>query len=657
MSCPEDRGEDDAEHESVSSQRDSDHDPELEHNEEGASFGHFNAHDHRSSSDNISGSPGSQSYSSSSACARRGKIVELLQETSSDRNTGDQPSNWIIRPEFYAEDVAMSQEIDEEPRNDANTDCRDSIMPVQACDEREGEGAAGGGDNEDDDDDDDDDDDYEYDEAEIEAANRELNAIWTRFRGDYHGREQQAQRAQAHYEIERMRRRLQSNFSEGSEEDRADRDRQLYALDQIEAMLRNNIFDDLDDNDDEGEMDAESEAESIGIDINEYEALGQIARYNDSSSDEETRQDEGVNYDIMLPVNHSYLGDNLEESQGRQVLEENSEVDLLLFNIETVLFPGQVLPITTSGLNPRIGSTLNQCVTTGSKIIGIIYAPQVNSIGTVAEIRNFSIGNGELKLIIEGSQRFMLIGPPFDTAIRARVRILPEIVLGPSYPRISNSFSRLCLFKPQNLNNPSHQRTHCPYSVISRLPPWVHQRYDARFLTIRLLKQINDWCSISDLTGKHPNDFSYWLSSMLPINDLDRVEALGLGCAEARLLWLVELLEKCKHFVCVNCENKICCKEDVFAMSRSGPQCSFVNPGGYIHDTLTVRTTCGLFQDSDWVDEFTWFPGYKWRIAHCTNCSHHIGWCYKHIDSETRPKRFFGLSRNNVRLKRLTEDA
>lgn len=629
-------------------------DPENEREEE--SFGHFNASDHMSSSDDISGSLGSHSYSTAVAGAKQGKIVELIQENN-NRNTSEQPSNWIIRPEFYTEDVVMNQVIEDESSSNTDAGCRDGIVhSANTIGNRHRLR-----DDDDDDDDEGDEDDDDLDEADIELANRELNAIWINVRNEYYSDEQQLRRTLAHHALNLLR--LQVDDGDGSDEAIAARARQLNNLDQIESMLRHNMFEhveeddpEVDDHDDDDitddQLESDSEDES---DIDDYEDLGFMAPNVEISSDdsEGSNQEDLVNYDIMLPVNHSYLGDNLEESQGRQVLEENSEIDLLLFNLETVLFPGQSLPITTLNLNPRIGTTLKQCINRGSKIIGIIYEPQVNSIGTIAEIRNFFIGNDELKLILEGSQRFKLLGSPFETAIRGRVRILPEVVLGPSHPRISNSFSRLGLFKPQI----GQMSPNLPYSIISKLPPWIHQRYDARFLSIRLLAQIKNWCSISDLTCKHPNDFSYWMSSMLPINDLERVEALSLGCAEARLLWLVDLLEKCKHFVCTNCENKICRKEDVFAMSRSGPQCSFVNSGGYIHDTLTVKSTCGLFLEVGWVEEFSWFPGYKWRIAHCRNCSHHIGWCYKHIDIKTRPKRFFGLSRNNVRLKKLAGDS
>lgn len=580
---------------------DSDNEPE-----EG--FGHFDASDHISTegaTEEVSSSPGAYSYSSSTE-ARRCRIVELLQGNS-NHETRDQDSEWVIRPEFYAEDVAMDEE-------NMSADDETSL-----------------------------------------ASTDMINAI----DGDSYSRD-----------LLDVRMRADNSFNDGNEnyddddDDDTNEHEHIYDEeigqedpldgDRIQRMLDDAI----------GEDDDESDADyNEGSDIDDYEDLGHNHIGAQSSTDESDDSDsnEEVNYDIQLPVNHSYLGDNFEEPMGlRQVLVEGSQVQLPLFNLELLLFPGQTMPITSSNLSFHVKTYLKDCLKQGLRLIGIIYRPRDYSIGTTAEIRNFSIEDGELKLILEGGQRFKLIGEPFDSAVReAKVEILPEIVLGHPYPRISSSLAKLSIIRPilstsQGANSTLKMAPN-PCPVISRFPAWVHRHYDARFLKLRILNQIKEWCSINDLASKHPNDFSYWMSSMLPISNRERMEALSLGCAEARLLWLVELLENCKYLACSMCENVICNKKDVFAMSQSGPQCSFVNPGGYIHDTLTVKSTRGLFQEAGWEDLFSWFPGYKWRMAHCSICGRHIGWCYKHIDAKTRPKRFFGLSRANVHLKRPSE--
>lgn len=362
--------------------------------------------------------------------------------------------------------------------------------------------------------------------------------------------------------------------------------------------------------------------------------------YDESSTDNDTSSDSGstANYDTTLPINHSYLGDNLEESRGRQVLVEGSITTLPIINLmNVVLFPGHTLPITTSNLNYRIHSYLRRCLVSGAKTIGIISEPQRNTIGTTAEIRNYIQQDDELRVIMEGRQRFSLLSPPFEIAIDGEIKILPEVTLGHPYPRISS----LLRF---STNTVIPDRF-----IISKHPSWLLRRYDAKSLMVRISEQTKAWCT-SDFT-LNPNDFSYWIATNIPISNRERVEALSFGCAEARLLWLLGILEKSENFCCAACNNVICHKSDVFPMSSSGPQQSFVNSGGFVHDTLTVKTARGLIQEYGWSKEFSWFPGYSWRMAHCDHCNRHIGWCYKRLITDVKPKKFFGLSRANVTLQ------
>lgn len=358
---------------------------------------------------------------------------------------------------------------------------------------------------------------------------------------------------------------------------------------------------------------------------------------------DEEEDDDGVeNYDTLLPANHPYLGNDLQESRGRLVLAENSKTTLELINFRhIVLIPGQTLPITTTNLNPIIYYCLLDCVKTGKTTIGLMSEPALNPIGTTAEIRNYSyFENGEfleLRLILEGRQRFKLLSEPFEIAKKGEIEILPEVTLGLPYPRISSLLRYNTM-----IDTP-------PKFIISKHPYWLLKSYEARNVMRRILCEIKDWCG-ADLT-KDPNDFSYWVAANLPISNAERMQALTFTCAEARLLWLLEVLKKSAHFACSTCQGVLCQKSDVFSMSRSGPQSSFVNPSGFIHDTITVRKAAGLVKTSNWSSQFTWFPGYQWRMAHCARCHRHIGWCYKSTEAETKPRRFFGLSRVNVSLQ------
>jgi cereblon len=82
-------------------------------------------------------------------------------------------------------------------------------------------------------------------------------------------------------------------------------------------------------------------------------------------------------------------------------------------------------------------------------------------------------------------------------------------------------------------------------------------------------------------------------------------------------------------------------------MSKGNVNANYCNPAGYIHETLTVYKT--LENAVDMVErpstEFSWFPGYAWQIAICSNCHLHIGWKFIAVSNRNmRPRTFFGLS-------------
>jgi cereblon len=410
----------------------------------------------------------------------------------------------------------------------------------------------------------------------------------------------------------------------------AEDDRMSNELDDDEEMNEHehdeDDFDDVDDIDDDDMLDM---GFIIAPDIAE-----------DSDTNDELGEDlEVTDYDITLPATHQYLGQDLQESGGTQIFAEDSLVKLPLFNLRhIVLLPGQTLPITTAALSARIHRSLKGYISKGVSIIGLMSDPRTHSVGTTAEIRNFSQQDDHIRLILEGRQRFKQVSQPFESVAEGMVRILPEVSLGRPY-LLPPSYRKFLL---NNISRPEK-------IIVSKHPWWLLQEYESSNIIRKILYQIKDWCRV-DLTTKNPNEFSYWVAANLPISNHERMKVLKFDCTEQRLLWLLDRLVKSTSFACANCKSVICSKEDVFPMSCTGPQNSFVNSNGYVHDTLTVRTANGLIQEQDWSEEYSWFPGYLWRIACCHYCSGHIGWCYKSKTPNTKPRRFFGLSRANVRL-------
>ena len=50
-------------------------------------------------------------------------------------------------------------------------------------------------------------------------------------------------------------------------------------------------------------------------------------------------------------------------------------------------------------------------------------------------------------------------------------------------------------------------------------------------------------------------------------------------------------------------------QEDIFSMSSEGPQGAYVNPGGYVHETLTLYKTKNLKLVGESSTQYSWFPG------------------------------------------------
>jgi hypothetical protein len=81
------------------------------------------------------------------------------------------------------------------------------------------------------------------------------------------------------------------------------------------------------------------------------------------------------------------------------------------------------------------------------------------------------------------------------------------------------------------------------------------------------------------------------------------------------------------------------------SMSFEGPVGTYVNPGGHVHQLLTLKRAHGVRLRGHASSVATWFPGYEWRIAFCEGCGHHLGWRFAALSKEARPQHFWALRR------------
>lgn len=56
------------------------------------------------------------------------------------------------------------------------------------------------------------------------------------------------------------------------------------------------------------------------------------------------------------------------------------------------------------------------------------------------------------------------------------------------------------------------------------------------------------------------------------------------------------------------------------------------NPHGITYHLGCFREAPGCSATGEATTEYTWFPGYAWRIALCANCRAHLGWRFQSGD-------------------------
>lgn len=97
----------------------------------------------------------------------------------------------------------------------------------------------------------------------------------------------------------------------------------------------------------------------------------------------------------------------------------------------------------------------------------------------------------------------------------------------------------------------------------------------------------------------------------------------------------VDLTEDDRLF-CTDCGAPVTRRR--FAEQRRGDhEHTVFNPAGRVFTIRCFADAPGATPVGGSTDEFSWFPGYAWRIAVCHECAAHLGWTFEGMDA------FFGL--------------
>jgi hypothetical protein len=99
-----------------------------------------------------------------------------------------------------------------------------------------------------------------------------------------------------------------------------------------------------------------------------------------------------------------------------------------------------------------------------------------------------------------------------------------------------------------------------------------------------------------------------------------------------------------KYILCRQCTQLITTSNE--KISVHGSHChTFANPHGVVFDIGCFQSVTGCGHAGPPSDEFTWFKGFRWRIAVCGMCLTHLGWLFM---SDSGGNSFHGLIRNRI---------
>jgi len=436
---------------------------------------------------------------------------------------------------------------------------------------------------------------------------------------------------------------------------------------------------------------------------------------DDSSDDSDAERDEGEGerFDPSLPCQHSYLGQG-RQVKGHSLEDTDDQVVTLplLPQPGLALLPDQLLPLHL--FHPALVSMVRDlCDGPGaSRTFGVLGGNHegemgglAGSLGTTAQI--FEVHDPErdqedrnsndvgLKLKARGRQRFRLLSVRRTTGgiLMGEVAILQDTKLGdPLWGIRLKGLDRTCLSTQEKEGNTQVEKDspqekskkfgcfgflpsfgslpvsnlseessvpfspvragfrHSVYSkALSPLPPWVWDLYSPSCLSTRLRAELIKL----NIKPPHlePEKLAWWSATNLPLQDSFRHQLLALSTTVQRLRLLLSFLETCRVIVCRRCHKQLGDQAYIFSMSSEGPQGAFVNPGGVVHETLTLYRAKNLRLVGHPSAEYSWFPGYSWTITECGGCGSHIGWKFTSSTKKLNPIKFYGFSRRNIEAK------
>ncbi|XP_050430181.1 protein cereblon [Adelges cooleyi] len=360
-------------------------------------------------------------------------------------------------------------------------------------------------------------------------------------------------------------------------------------------------------------------------------------------------------YDQSLTPAHKYLGNQLRETSGRAVYEEGVVHVLPVIFLGINVVPGQILPMIAR--STAMSKILKYAIAR-NRAFGVSYKLNKNkrTYGTIVEVFEHTDGIENLPRFhakAMGHQRYEILSvKPFpesleETIVLAQIRVLKDSTL-------LDPYSTLCLH-PRRRTSKHDEVCRKKDMGQTQWPEWVYKQFDVNHLADRLTDKIR--MAYKDVKISDDPDLLSFQAVRLGVFNQEQVsDLLGINSTNMRLQYELNYWNKnqsMQKFMCARkeCSIPVCNMSSVFPMSPEGPQGTYCNSWGQIHDMITVTE---LDEDLDVTsvgrpsEECCWFPGYSWLIILCPNCQNHLGWRYLANNNKLMPRIFYGLCTRSI---------
>ena len=350
----------------------------------------------------------------------------------------------------------------------------------------------------------------------------------------------------------------------------------------------------------------------------------------------------GVVADLRAVCSEDPSGDELERTE-------------VVRYAELVVLPLEEFPL--YNLHPRLLSVFQRIVDQRRGLFALV--PAGSTLGTLCRVRAVSLTDDVLRARAVGVQPLRLLSSSrgIDGSEIGRAHLLSDVHLGSPLRNLEpSSWHRFRLSPPAPaVPAGGNRRTGTRAAAWAPFPRHSALRWQPDRMKARLLQSLHDWLEASQLDHLRllgEAELSWTLAASLCLGGADKLALLNLRSPLERLAFLERAAGRLGQVQCGSCGRALAARKDVFSMSLKGPSASYVNPGGVVHEMLTVRT----MEEGSWAEgsepseENSWFPGYAWTILLCGDCHGHLGWRFQSVRPSLRPALFFGLSRHSLRF-------